>query len=45
MCRKALLKYTGSDTGRYAEEMLNWAREGGMSVVELTPSQFRAFSY
>ena len=43
--RKGLLKYTGTDTGPYAEEMLKWAREGGMSVVELTPLRFGAFSY
>lgn len=45
VCRKALLKYTGTDTGPYAEGMLTWAREGRMSVVELTPSVFRAFRY
>ena len=45
VCRRALLKYTGTDTGPYAEGMLTWAREGGMSVVELTPSVFRAFRY
>ena len=45
VCRRALLKYTGTDTGPYAERMLTWAREGGMSVVELTPSVFRAFRY
>jgi len=43
--RKGLLKYTGTDTGPYAEEMLKWAREDGMSVVELTPLRFGAFSY
>ena len=45
VCRKELIKYTGRDRGAYAEEMLAWARGGDMSVVELTPSQFRAFSY
>jgi hypothetical protein len=45
VCRKALLKYTGTDKDSYANEMLKWARDGSMSVVELTPSQFRAFSY
>ena len=45
VCRKALLKYTGTDQSPYAEEMLTWARQGGMAVAELTPSQFRAFSY
>jgi nitroimidazol reductase NimA-like FMN-containing flavoprotein (pyridoxamine 5'-phosphate oxidase superfamily) len=45
VCRKELLKYTGTDKGAYAEEMLVWARGGDMSVVELMPSQFRAFSY
>lgn len=45
VCRKELLKYTGTDKGAYADEMLSWARRGDMSVVELTPSQFRAFSY
>ena len=45
VARKGLLKYTGTDTGPYAEEMLKWAREGGMSVVELTPLRFGAFSY
>ena len=45
VCRKGLLKYTGTDTGSYAEGMLTWAREGEMSVVELTPSVFRAFRY
>jgi nitroimidazol reductase NimA-like FMN-containing flavoprotein (pyridoxamine 5'-phosphate oxidase superfamily) len=43
--RKALLKYTGTDKGAYAEEMLSWARAGRTSVVELTPTQFRAFAY
>jgi len=45
VCRKALLKYTGTDTGSYAEEMLQWARDGDMSVVELAPTLFRAFRY
>jgi len=45
VCRKALLKYTGTDQNPYAEEMLTWAREGGMAVAELTPAQLRAFSY
>ncbi len=45
VCRKALLKYTGTDKDSYADEMLKWARDGSMSVVELAPSQFRAFSY
>lgn len=43
--RKVLRKYTGTDAGGYADDMLKAAREGGMSVLELTPSQFRAFSY
>lgn len=45
VCRKALLKYTGTDTNEYAAEMLSWARAGDMTVVELAPAQFRAFSY
>jgi hypothetical protein len=45
VCRKELLKYTGTDKGAYAEEMLGWARGGDMAIVELTPSQFRAFAY
>jgi Pyridoxamine 5'-phosphate oxidase len=45
VCRTALIKYTGSDDNDYAKEMLRWARDGSMSVVELTPSSFRAFSY
>jgi hypothetical protein len=45
VCRKELVKYTGTDKGAYAEEMLTWARGGDMSVAELTPSVFRAFSY
>ena len=45
VCRKELIKYTGTDKGANAEEMLGWARSGDMSIVELTPTQFRAFSY
>ncbi|MGH7309244.1 MAG: pyridoxamine 5'-phosphate oxidase family protein [Candidatus Rokuibacteriota bacterium] len=45
VCRKELIKYTSTDKGAYAEEMLTWARGGDMSIVELTPSQYRAFSY
>ena len=45
VCRKALLKYTGTDKDSYADEMLRWARDGSMSVVELDPAEFRAFSY
>jgi len=45
VCRKGLLKYTGTDKDSHAEEMLKWAHGGDMSVVELAPSQFRAFSY
>jgi hypothetical protein len=45
VCRTALLKYTGTDTGAYAGDMLQWARAGEMSVAELRPSLFRAFSY
>jgi hypothetical protein len=45
LCRKELIKYTGTDKNAYAEEMLSWARGGEMSIVELTPSQFRAFAY
>jgi nitroimidazol reductase NimA-like FMN-containing flavoprotein (pyridoxamine 5'-phosphate oxidase superfamily) len=44
LCHKELIKYTGTDKGGYAEEMLGWARGGEMSIV-LTPSQFRAFAY
>lgn len=43
--RKGLLKYTGTDEGAYAEEMLKWARDGELSVIELVPAQFRAFAY
>ena len=45
VARKALLRYTGTDADEYATEMLQWARNGDMSVVELTPSVFRAFKY
>jgi hypothetical protein len=45
VCRKALVKYTGSDEGPYANEMLTMARDGEMSVVELRPQRFAAFSY
>ena len=45
VARKGLVKYTGTDTGSYADEMLKWARDGGMSVVELTPLRFGAFGY
>jgi hypothetical protein len=43
--RKELLKYTGTDEGAYAEEMLKWARDGELAVIELIPAQFRAFAY
>ncbi len=43
--RKELIKYTGSDEGSHAEEMLGWARGGDLSVVELTPVRFGAFGY
>jgi nitroimidazol reductase NimA-like FMN-containing flavoprotein (pyridoxamine 5'-phosphate oxidase superfamily) len=43
--RQALLKYTGTDGDAYAREMLSVARDGGMAVLELIPSQFRAFAY
>jgi hypothetical protein len=43
--RKELLKYTGTDESAYAEEMLKWARDGELSVIELLPAQFRAFAY
>jgi hypothetical protein len=43
--RRELLKYTGTDQGAYAEEMLKWARDGDLAVVELRPAQFRAFGY
>lgn len=45
VARAVLRKYTGTDTGGYADEMLKTAREGGLSVLELTPSRFRAFAY
>jgi hypothetical protein len=45
VCRKELVKYTGSDTGPHAEELLKWASSGEMSVVELTPQRFAAFGY
>jgi hypothetical protein len=45
VCRKGLLKYTGTDRDGYAAELLKTAREGGMSVLELTPSLVRAFAY
>lgn len=45
VCRKGLLKYTGTDKDSQADEMLKWARDGGMSVVELTPLRFAAFRY
>ncbi|HXH82279.1 MAG TPA: pyridoxamine 5'-phosphate oxidase family protein [Candidatus Tectomicrobia bacterium] len=45
VCRKELRKYTGSDEGPLADEMLSWARSGDMSVVELTPLRFGAFRY
>lgn len=45
VCRKGLLKYTGTDTGSFAEEMLKWAGAGDMSVVELAPLRFGAFRY
>ena len=45
VARKGLLKYTRTDKDSYAEEMLKWARDGGVSVVELTPVRFGAFGY
>jgi hypothetical protein len=45
VARKGLLKYTGTDKDSHADEMLAWARDGGMSVVELTPLRLGAFSY
>ena len=45
VARKGLLKYTGTDKDPHADEMLKWARDGGMSVIELTPLRFGAFSY
>jgi nitroimidazol reductase NimA-like FMN-containing flavoprotein (pyridoxamine 5'-phosphate oxidase superfamily) len=43
--RRELLKYTGTDEGAYADEMLRWARDGELAVVELRPSRIRAFRY
>ena len=43
--RTGLLKYMGTNSDSYADEMLKWARDGEMSVVELTPLRFGAFSY
>lgn len=43
--RRELLKYTGTDRGEYADEMLRWARAGDLAVVELRPTRFRAFAY
>lgn len=43
--RKGLLKYTGTDAGSFATEMLKWAYDGDMTVVELTPLRFGAFAY
>src|SRR5262245_56224988 len=37
VARKGLLKYTGTDKGSYADEMLKWANEGGLSVAGRTP--------
>jgi nitroimidazol reductase NimA-like FMN-containing flavoprotein (pyridoxamine 5'-phosphate oxidase superfamily) len=45
VCRRQLLKYTGTDTGALAEELLAWARSGDLSVVDLTPLRFAAFAY
>lgn len=45
VCRRELLKYEGADKGPAAEEMLGWARSADMSVVEVTPLRFAAFSY
>jgi Pyridoxamine 5'-phosphate oxidase len=45
VARKGLLKYTGTDKGSPAHEMLKLARDGDMSVVELIPLRFGAFSY
>lgn len=45
VCRKELIKYMGATEGGFAEEMLGGARSGAMSVVELTPLRFAAFSY
>jgi nitroimidazol reductase NimA-like FMN-containing flavoprotein (pyridoxamine 5'-phosphate oxidase superfamily) len=43
--RKTLLKYTGTDQDAYARQMLGWAAAGDMSIVELSPRRFAAFSY
>jgi len=32
VARKALVKYMGTDTGPYADEMLKWARDGSISL-------------
>jgi hypothetical protein len=45
VARKGLLKYTGTDKGPDAAGMLKWARDGELSVVELTPRRFGAFRY
>jgi hypothetical protein len=45
VARQALLKYTGTDRDSHAEDMLKWARGGEGAVIELAPSQFRAFGY
>lgn len=45
VCRKALVKYTGTADGAFADEMLGLARSGAMSVVELTPLRFAVSSY
>jgi hypothetical protein len=45
VCRQELLKYTRTDKGSFAEEMLKWAGSGDMSVVELRPVRFGAFTY
>ena len=34
----------GTDSDSYADEMLKWARDGEMSVVELTPLRFGAWA-
>jgi nitroimidazol reductase NimA-like FMN-containing flavoprotein (pyridoxamine 5'-phosphate oxidase superfamily) len=43
--RKTLLKYTGTDQDDYARQTLGWAAAGDMSIVELSPRRFAAFSY
>lgn len=45
VCRRELVKYTGTAEGAFAEEMLGAARAGAMSVIELTPLRFAAFGY